>query len=69
MRFSIATSAALAASATANVIGTAPTVSVTTEVLTAYTTYCPEPTQITHGSNVYTVTEVGLSFVKRQVPI
>lgn len=31
---------------------------VTTEVVTAYTTYCPEPTTITHGTETYTVTEV-----------
>lgn len=28
----------------------------TTEVLTAYTTYCPGPTTITHGESTYTVT-------------
>jgi len=27
-----------------------------TDVVTAYTTYCPEATQITHGSHTYTVT-------------
>jgi hypothetical protein len=29
----------------------------TTEVVTAYTTYCPAATEITHGTNTYTVTE------------
>lgn len=28
-----------------------------TEVVTAYTTYCPEPTEITQNGKVYTVTE------------
>lgn len=37
------------------------TVSYTTEVLTAYTTYCPASTTIVHGSETYTVTEVGQS--------
>lgn len=32
-------------------------VTYTTEVVTAYTTYCPAATQITHGTNTYTVTE------------
>ncbi|CAG7563129.1 unnamed protein product [Fusarium equiseti] len=34
-----------------------PTVVYTTEVLTAITTYCPEPTTLTHGNKTYTVTE------------
>ncbi|KAL8711012.1 MAG: hypothetical protein Q9225_007185 [Loekoesia sp. 1 TL-2023] len=29
----------------------------TTEIVTAYTTYCPAATQITHGAQTYTVTE------------
>jgi len=29
----------------------------TTEVVTAYTTYCPEATTFTHGDKTYTVTE------------
>lgn len=33
------------------------TVHYTTQVVTAYTTYCPVPTTITHGSKTYTVTE------------
>ncbi|WPH00440.1 Hypothetical protein R9X50_00326900 [Acrodontium crateriforme] len=28
----------------------------TTEVVTAYTTYCPESTEITHGTKTYTAT-------------
>ncbi|KPM34311.1 hypothetical protein AK830_g12260 [Neonectria ditissima] len=32
-------------------------VSYTTEVVTAYTTYCPAATEITHGGKTYTVTE------------
>lgn len=32
--------------------------SYTTEVVTQLTTYCPEATQITHGGQTYTVTEV-----------
>ncbi|KAF4454462.1 clock-controlled 6 (CCG-6) [Fusarium albosuccineum] len=32
-------------------------VTYTTEVVTAYTTYCPGPTEITHGGKTYTVTE------------
>lgn len=32
-------------------------VTYTTEVVTAITTYCPEPTEIEYGSHTYTVTE------------
>jgi hypothetical protein len=32
-------------------------VTYTTEVVTAYTTYCPSATEIVHGSSTYTVTE------------
>ncbi|EER24048.1 hypothetical protein D8B26_002221 [Coccidioides posadasii str. Silveira] len=56
MRFSIAASAILAAGATASYVNTNAT-SVVTEVVTAYTTYCPGPTTLTHGTNTYTVTE------------
>ncbi|EEP76032.1 predicted protein [Uncinocarpus reesii 1704] len=56
MRFSVAASLALAAGASATIIN--PTgASVITEVVTQYTTYCPGPTTITHGTNTYTVTE------------
>ncbi|MCJ1375542.1 hypothetical protein MMC20_006779 [Loxospora ochrophaea] len=52
MRFSvIAASAALVATVSAQYAN------YTTEIVTAYTTYCPESTQITHGSQTYTVTE------------
>ena len=30
----------------------------TTEVLTAFTTYCPEPTSIVHNNVTYTITTV-----------
>lgn len=33
------------------------TTAFTTKVVTAYTTYCPTPTEITHGGTTYTVTE------------
>ena len=29
-----------------------------TKTVDSYTTYCPGPTQITHGSKTYTITEV-----------
>ena len=32
--------------------------SVTTEVVTAYTTYCPEATSIVHGSQTYSIATV-----------
>lgn len=52
MRFSvIAAAAALAAGANAYSNAT-----YVTEVVTAYTTYCPEPTKITHGGKTYTIT-------------
>jgi hypothetical protein len=35
-----------------------PATEYTTEVVTAVTTYCPEATEITYGTNTYTVTEV-----------
>jgi hypothetical protein len=37
---------------------TEPVVTYTTEVVTAYTTYCPAATEIVHGEQTYTVTEV-----------
>ncbi|TQS33243.1 hypothetical protein Golomagni_06419 [Golovinomyces magnicellulatus] len=52
MKFSVAAVIAAAAGAAAN-----SNVTVTTEVVDVYTTYCPGPTQITHGSKTYTVTE------------
>lgn len=55
MQFS-ATVLALAA-ASLSVVSAAQNVSYTTQVVTAYTTYCPEATEITYGTNTYTVTE------------
>ncbi|KAF2147273.1 uncharacterized protein K452DRAFT_217516 [Aplosporella prunicola CBS 121167] len=56
MRFSaIAAAAALTIDVSAQ-NDTAPA-SYVTEVLTAYTTYCPEPTEIAHNGKTYTVTE------------
>lgn len=55
MKFTAAAVLAAAAGASAHYGGNA---TVVTEVVTAYTTYCPGPTQITHGTQVYHVTEV-----------
>lgn len=55
MQFS-ATILALAA-ASLSVASAAQNVSYTTQVVTAYTTYCPEATKITYGANTYTVTK------------
>ncbi|KAI9772116.1 MAG: hypothetical protein M1840_001405 [Geoglossum simile] len=56
MRFSTVAAAALslAAGATAGYSNA----SYVTEVVTAYTTYCPVPTVITHNNVTYTVTEL-----------
>jgi len=51
----IAASAALVAGA--NAYGNA-TIEYTTEVVTSFTTYCPEATSIVHNSQTYTITEV-----------
>jgi len=51
MRFSIAALATLA-------LGVAAT-DYTTEVVTQYTTYCPEATSIVHGSHTYSVSTPG----------
>lgn len=59
MRFSVAATAAFVGAAAAqygNSTTTAAPVYVT-EVVTAYTTYCPSATEITHGGVTYTVTE------------
>ena len=57
MQYSVVALAALVASASAQYYnGTTPVY--TTEVVTSYTTYCPSPTEIVHGSKTYTVTEV-----------
>ncbi|KAF5665870.1 clock-controlled 6 [Fusarium heterosporum] len=41
----------------AGVAAHAQNVTYTTEVVTAYTTYCPGPTEIVHGDKTYTVTK------------
>ncbi|ATY60566.1 clock-controlled protein 6 [Cordyceps militaris CM01] len=51
MKFSVASLIAVAVGASAY-----SNVTVTTEVVDVYTTYCPEATQITHGTKTYTVT-------------
>ncbi|KAI1976080.1 hypothetical protein LOZ51_002554 [Ophidiomyces ophidiicola] len=56
MRFSIAASAALVAGASAGYVNSNAT-HIITEVLTAYTTYCPGPTQVVQGGKTYTVTK------------
>lgn len=58
MRTSAVVVAALAAGASA---WSNDTVVYTTQVVTAYTTYCPAPTVITHGTQTYTVTKVSTS--------
>lgn len=52
MQFSIATIVAAATMAVAH-----SNVTYVTEVVDVYTTYCPGPTTISHGSKTYTVTE------------
>lgn len=54
MRFSIAALVAGAVGAVAS--------GVTTEVVTAYTTYCPEATSIVHGSQTYSISTVRSMF-------
>ncbi|KAJ6787959.1 hypothetical protein PWT90_10384 [Aphanocladium album] len=51
MKFSVA--AVIAAAGVATAVSN---VTVTTEVVDVYTTYCPEATQITHGTKTWTVT-------------
>lgn len=62
----VAASAALVAGA--NALSNA-TIEYTTEVLTAYTTYCPYSTSIVHNSQTYTVTEVCIPKGTRYVEI
>ncbi|KAI1107138.1 hypothetical protein F4804DRAFT_298693 [Jackrogersella minutella] len=54
MKFSIAAVAFAAGVSASYPAGNA---TYTTEVVTSYETYCPGPTQITYGTNTYTVTE------------
>jgi len=49
MKYTAVVAAALVAGASAT--------NYTTEVLTAYTTYCPGPTTVAHNGQTYTVTE------------
>lgn len=59
MRSSMITaSAALVAGAAATHYNGTEPIQYTTEIVTAYETYCPAATQITHGGVTYTVTEV-----------
>lgn len=55
MKFTAAAVLAVATGAMAN------NVTVVTEVVESYVTYCPAATTITHGTNTYTVTEVRFS--------
>merc|ERR1711933_597094 len=63
MRFTAAVAAAgLAGAATAAHMGNSTMAAsasdvYVTDVVTAYTTYCPEPTKITHKGETYTVSE------------
>lgn len=55
----IAAAAALLSVASAQYSNaTTPSVTYTTEIVTAYTTYCPYATEIVHGEMTYTVSEV-----------
>ena len=57
MRFSTALLAAALAAVSVSANFNASTV-YTTEVVTAYTTFCPAATSIVHGTQTYVVTEV-----------
>ena len=54
------TSASLITSVTGTSLTASDGVTYTTEIVTAYTTYCPSPTTVTYGSSTYTVTEASL---------
>jgi hypothetical protein len=58
MRTSSVVAASVALVAGANAWGN---VTYTTEVVTAYTTFCPSAAEIIHGTKTYTVTEVSIS--------
>lgn len=67
MRYSyIAAPLALAAGASASHLGGNSTIEYTTEVVTAFTTYCPSATSIVHASSTYVVTEVSHLRVSKQ---
>ncbi|KAI0392066.1 hypothetical protein F5Y17DRAFT_379566 [Xylariaceae sp. FL0594] len=58
MKFAVAVTAlAAGVSAAYPSYSAAPNVTYTTSVVSSYVTYCPGPTQITYGTNAYTVTE------------
>lgn len=65
MKFSAVAVAALVAGASAHYNETV----YTTEVVTAYTTYCPSATTITHGTKTYTVTEVRWLSGRRRISL
>lgn len=54
----------VAGAVAAHTNGTEP--SYTTKLVTAFTTYCPAPTQITYGGSVITVTSVGTLLYQRE---
>lgn len=57
MRFStVAAAAAFVAGTNAYSNSTSAAPVYVTEVVKSYTTYCPEPTKITHGHKTYTIT-------------
>jgi hypothetical protein len=58
MKFSVA-AALVAAVSGAHAYGKNGTV-IVTEVVESYTTYCPAPTEITHGDKTITVTKPGI---------
>ncbi|CRK34394.1 hypothetical protein BN1708_006366 [Verticillium longisporum] len=55
MKYSAATVLAAATAVMAGAYGHN-NVTYTTEVVEVYTTYCPEPTTLTHGDKTYTIT-------------
>lgn len=58
MRYSyVAAPLALAAGVSAHPAANG-TIAYTTEVVTAFTTFCPSATEVVHGGSTYTVTEV-----------
>lgn len=65
MRASSIVAASVALVAGANAHYSYDNVTYTTEVVTAYTTVCPTPTEIVHGTQTYTVTEVSNSNSRR----
>jgi len=55
MQYAIAVAALVAGVSATYPVANATAPVYTTEVVTAYTTYCPAPTVITHGASTYTV--------------